>query len=231
MKEKFLITTILLFSLILVPSMGSASSISITTNHSTGDIMLSWDGFTYSFTVNGVVPGLPNTVESGSVTDSTGNPNMITFGGFFESVGGSNWVNNGNATIGFRRADNTLSDFLFVGFYYRGTEIPLPSGNPTNMVSGHFVSAINDAVLTDAYINSIGGPPLVYLPAGGTNIEVSSYLWGDRGRPYQLPPGFDSFKVSWDSGTTSVPEPTTMLLLGLGLVGLAGVRRKLEGKK
>jgi hypothetical protein len=33
----------------------------------------------------------------------------------------------------------------------------------------------------------------------------------------------------YDGTTTSVPEPTTILLLGLGLIGVAGIRRKFKG--
>jgi hypothetical protein len=51
----------------------------------------------------------------------------------------------------------------------------------------------------------------------GTGIGLG--MWGTTVRA-------DNF--STEGGMQTVPEPTTMLLLGLGLAGLAGIRRKIR---
>jgi PEP-CTERM motif len=67
------------------------------------------------------------------------------------------------------------------------------------------------------------GPNTPYTP----NNSLAGATDANGGIPYN--PNLSDLVFSVN-GTTSVPEPTTMLLLGLGLIGLAGVRRKFKNQ-
>jgi hypothetical protein len=67
----------------------------------------------------------------------------------------------------------------------------------------------------------VADDPLLYPPPGFPSLQALYDYPGET--PITIASGTGIFEA------TSVPEPATMLLLGLGLMGVAGIRRKFKG--
>ena len=66
--------------------------------------------------------------------------------------------------------------------------------------------------------------------SGGTNAGNNIGNNGGNGNNVIVSGGNDNTSQSSNNTSTAVPEPTIALLLGAGLIGLFGIRKKLGGK-
>ena len=122
-----------------------------------------------------------------------------------------NWAGSTTSTtFDFRwLSDDYLSDILLngtsLGVNNLSQSSPWTTSYSQNGVNGTVLSGVNK--IKFLIWNTGGNQPPYYLTSGPTGMAADFTVHGDA---------------------TTVPEPASMLLLGLGLIGLAGVRRKIQ---
>jgi hypothetical protein len=163
---------------------------------------------------------LPNLVDFDSTDPNSGSYD-VNYSAFFDDSGVSGGIS-GFTSVGSLYIRNNLLNVQTQTYYDLYNLNDYTIGIPPQGFSANPVSVRNfNIALTDKQASVFSNDMLPYGIPDLNDFEEA--IWNITfGNGQQI----NGDITSMSNAATAVPEPTTMLLLGLGLMGLAGVRRK-----
>lgn len=205
----------------IVLTSGAASNLSGSSN--TSDEISTSNGLAGDSDLNGLIPGYSTNDATVLEFDFVSSGTSVYFNYFFGSDEYNEWV------------DSSFNDVF--AFFFDGDNVALIPGT-TTAVS---INNINNGDNAGYYNDNDGNGAYAFEYDGFTDVFTVSIEELTAGQTYHIKLAIaDAGDTALDSGVflqagsfsdeetpvTTIPEPCTMLLFGVGLVAAAGIRRR-----